>query len=71
LYGFPVRSRIVLSWAPAIRTSAASAIVFAVGGRIVPRRSATWASWRQSFAALSVGKARHTWRPVRVSYACA
>jgi predicted NAD/FAD-binding protein len=43
-----------------IRTSAASAIVFAVGGRIVPRRRATWASWRHSFAVLSVGKVRQT-----------
>jgi hypothetical protein len=61
----------VSSWAPLIRTSPASVIVFAVGGRIVPRRSATWASWRHSFAAPRVGKVRHTCRPVRVSYAWA
>jgi hypothetical protein len=55
------------SWAPLISCSAASVTVLAVGARRVPRRRATWASDRQSLAALIVGNVRQTWRPACAS----
>jgi hypothetical protein len=58
LKGFPFLLLTVPAFAPAVIASAACRSVVPVAGRIVRFRTATVASARHAFAALSVGKRR-------------